>query len=61
MYKLYYNSLEELLNIIRKIKQDIDNSLSDIEFAELSNYAEKILENLEIYSEIYYLLAINFS
>ena len=59
MYKLYYNSLEELLNIIRKIKQDIDNSLSDIEFDELSNNTKKIIEKLDTYSEIYYLLAIN--
>lgn len=57
--KTYYLSLKKLLRIIKKIKQDVNNSMNEEEFNELENYTKFVLEDLSTLTDIYYLLAIN--
>lgn len=55
----YYGSLQKLLDIVTVIKQDIDNTLSFIEFQAIQEETDVILRKMNQYCEIYYLLAIN--
>ncbi|CAH6421807.1 Hypothetical protein KVN_LOCUS495 [uncultured virus] len=59
--KCYYKSLRILLKIVRKIKQDIDNKMDEIEFDKLENSTIKIIENMNKLCELYYLLAVNYN
>lgn len=55
----YYQSLNKILNIIIKIKYDVNNSLTEMSFKELEEYTKNVLEDMDVLSEIYYILAIN--
>lgn len=59
--KYYYKSLKKLLRIVRIIKQDIDNSLSDIEFEIIEIATYKIIENMNNLCDIYYILSVNYT
>lgn len=58
--KTYKKILYKLFNIVNKIKNDIDNSMSDETFTILENYTYDLIKNYDTLSEIYYLLAINY-
>jgi hypothetical protein len=59
--KYYYSSLNKLLRIVTTIKQDIDNTLSFIEFEAIENETDIVLKDMLNMCEIYYLLSINSS
>ena len=57
----YYSSLNKLLRIVVTIKQDIDNTISFVEFEAIKNETDKVLKDMLDMCEIYYLLSINSS
>lgn len=55
----YYKSLKSLLKVVNLIKRDIDDPVSTYDFDAIELYTKQIVENMKMFCETYYLLAIN--
>lgn len=51
---------QKLLNIIIKIKKDVDNSINDELFSQIEEEVDLIIKKMNYLTDIYYLLAINY-
>ena len=49
-----------LIQMIRKIKQDIDHSVSEIRFKAYQDRIDYIIKHMDNICDIFYLLAINY-
>jgi hypothetical protein len=56
----YFEYLQKIFRLIKTIKNDIDSTLNDIEFTKLELYGRELTKKIDIISEVYYLLIINF-
>ena len=59
--KLYNEHLIKLLNIVEKIELDIDNKMKEYEFKKFIEHIDRIIYKFDKMSEIYYILAVNYS
>jgi hypothetical protein len=57
----YFSCLKKIFRCVNDIKNDIDNVMDDIEFDKLELYTRELIDKLDVMTEVYYLLIINFA
>lgn len=59
--RAYLKNVEKLQKIIETIKNDVDNSMTDLELSELHKHTDSVVKKMDYIMDIYYLLAVNYA